>query len=172
MNSHSKPRRKRGRTSHPIARSLATVVALTVTGLTACGGSDDSSSGDTTPTNIAANDTDSTSDDTTPITTPADPSASSPAGVSDGATLCGVYTDEYRVVLDSPTPFGEDGWEDEAQELVRLAEVLEQLAPADQSANAAANVGYFQALADVESASELVADSNTFNVYLVETCRT
>lgn len=124
---------------------VAAIAVVTALAATACGGSDDSTADTTNDTTVE---------------------------VPDGATLCGVYTDEYKVIVDSPTPFGEDGWEDEAQELLRLAGVLEQLAPADQAADASANVGYFQALADVESASESIEGSNAFNLYLVETCLT
>ena len=152
-------------TVRPSARAVAAVaVALALTGLTACGGSDDSSQSTDT-------DQDSNTDQSTDTDQDSD-GRSSPAGVPDDATLCAIYINEYKVILDSPTPFGEDGWEDEAQELVRLAGTLEELAPADQAANAAANVGYFQALADVESASEFVADSNAFNASLLEACAT
>ena len=126
--------------------SGAVIVAALITG--ACGGSDESSS-------------DSAGTDAPPG-----------VEVPDGATLCGTYADEYKVILDGPTVFGEDGWDAEAQELVRLATILQQLAPADQAANAAANVGYFQALADVESAGEFVDGSNAFNFFLIEDCLT
>lgn len=99
-----------------------------------------------------------------------DDGAAGPASVPEGATLCGVANDDYFPILDSPTPFGEEGWEAEAAELVRLAQILEQLAPADQAANAADNVGYFEALAAVESASEFVPGSNEFTAYLRTTC--
>ncbi|MEZ5376022.1 MAG: hypothetical protein R2733_05860 [Acidimicrobiales bacterium] len=90
--------------------------------------------------------------------------------VPEGATLCSVYTDSYEPILSAPTAFGEDGWEDEAKQLVDLAKQLEQLAPAEQADNATANVGYFQALADVKSASEFVPGSNDFNSYLRSSC--
>ena len=90
--------------------------------------------------------------------------------VPEGATLCGVYTESYQPILTSPIAFGEDGWEEQANELVAHAKLLEQLAPADQADNAKANVGYFQAQADVASASEFVAGSNDFNTYLGSTC--
>ncbi len=91
-------------------------------------------------------------------------------GVPDGATLCGVYAEDYRPILNDPTPFGEDGWEEEAQALLAQAQVLERLAPTDQAENADANVAYFQALADIESATDHVAASNEFNAYLRTTC--
>jgi hypothetical protein len=131
--------------------TIAAVAVITALATAACGGADDTTS---TADPIV---TESARDETA-------------VDVPEGATLCGVYTDEYQVLLDSPTPFGEDGWEDEAQELLRLAAVLEQLAPDEQAANAEANVGYFQALADVESASEFIEGSNAFNLFLIETC--
>lgn len=99
-----------------------------------------------------------------------DDAAGGPVVVPDGATLCGTFNDDYFPILTSPTAFGEDGWEDEAAELVRLSQILEQLAPADQADNAAANVDYFEALAAVESASAFVPGSNAFNEFLVGTC--
>ncbi len=90
--------------------------------------------------------------------------------IPDGATLCGVYAEVYQPILSDPTAFGEDGWEDEAGELLAQSRVLAQLAPADQAENADANVAYFQALADIESAADHVAASNEFNTYLRTTC--
>ncbi len=90
--------------------------------------------------------------------------------VPEGVSLCDVYTDTYQPILLSPIAFGEDGWEDQANELVAQAQLLEQLAPPEQADNAKANVGYFQAQADVVSASEFVAGSNEFNAYIGSTC--
>ena len=62
---------------------VAAIAVVTALAATACGGSDDSTADTTNDTTVE---------------------------VPDGATLCGVYTDEYKVIVDSPTPFGEDGW--------------------------------------------------------------
>ena len=140
-------------TTIPLARharrSVAAAVAV-IALLSACG-SDDSGE----PSDAAQN---AQSDDGGGVEVP------------QGATLCSVYAGEYRSILDNPTPFGEDGWDDEAAELVELAMVLEELAPPEQAGPAEANVSYFQALANVESASEFVPDSNAFNLHLAETC--
>ena len=96
--------------------------------------------------------------------------ATAAAEVPEGATLCGVYAEDYQPILTNPTAFGEEGFEEEAQELVTLAQQLEALAPADVAEDAADNTGYFRALANTESASDFVSGSNAFNQYLAEEC--
>ncbi|MEZ5229812.1 MAG: hypothetical protein R2710_25070 [Acidimicrobiales bacterium] len=67
-----------------------------------------------------------------------------------------------------PTAFGEDGWEDEAKQLVDLAKQLDSW-PRRTSRQRRRRT-WAQALADVKSASEFVPGSNDFNSYLRSSC--
>ena len=144
-------------TIRPLTLTVAAAI-VAASSLAACGGgSDDADAG-----------TDTVAVTGTGAVPEGDPVAT--VAIPEGATLCGVYLEEYKPILDTPIAFGEDGWEAEAAELVRISTIMAQLAPEEQRADADDNVRYFVALAEVSSADRYIEGSNAFNLYAIETC--
>jgi len=92
------------------------------------------------------------------------------ADIPEGATFCDVYNDQYNPILSSPTAFGEDGFEAESEELVRIARALQELSPPELADSAAANVGYHEAARDVESVAAFVDGNLEVYMYALDNC--
>lgn len=90
--------------------------------------------------------------------------------VPEGADFCSVFNDEYLPIVRSPTAFGEDGFDEETDELIRLARILEQVSPEELSGAAAQNVGYYEAIGNTESVADFVDGNLELFTYGLDNC--
>ncbi len=97
-------------------------------------------------------------------------SGSEEVAVPDGATFCSVFNEDYLPIINAPTAFGEDGFAEESEELVRLASIMATLAPSDISEAAQVNVSYHEGVRDVASVSEFVPGNLDTFQYGLDNC--
>lgn len=100
----------------------------------------------------------------------ADVGSRSEATPPEGATFCSVFHDQYREALADAVPITDDAFSESTAEIVVWAEVLASLAPQEIAAEAADNVRYHRAQAEVSSASDFIPGSNAMHAWANENC--
>jgi hypothetical protein len=90
--------------------------------------------------------------------------------VPEGATFCSVFQGEYAEALGAAVPVTDEGFNEAATLIVAWAEVLADLAPGGVAADAADNVRYHRAQADLRSAAEFIPGSNAMHAWSAANC--
>jgi len=90
--------------------------------------------------------------------------------IPDDATFCSVFSGEYKAALSDAVPATDDGFGAASARINAWAEVLVSLAPDEIAVEAADNLSYHQAQADLLSAAAFIPGSNEMHAWANANC--